>query len=112
MSIISAHRLAEAAPAGQLVGAQRVEAAVVGGEQQLVGGLRVEGEGRAVAFLELERSADAERRHGPCIARIQPRCDRITVIGSLLDHRLQRNSRAGAASSIVVRRAPSAVSSA
>ena len=49
-----ADRLAEAARAGQLVGAEREEPPVVGGEQQLVGGLRVEREGRAVAFLELE----------------------------------------------------------
>lgn len=38
-------------------GAQRVEAAVVRGEQQLVGGLGVEGEEGAVTFLELERLA-------------------------------------------------------
>src|SRR6185369_12498918 len=48
-----ADRFAKAAGGGQLVAAEGVEPAIVAGDQELVGGLRMEREGRAVAFLEL-----------------------------------------------------------
>ena len=80
-----ADRLAEAARAGQLVGTDGEEPAIVGGEQQLVGGLRVDRESRAVAFLELEVAVErnmAPGRADPPALREDHR-DRL-----LLDHRV------------------------
>src|SRR3546814_15950273 len=59
------HRLAEPPAAGKLVGSQRVETAAVGRKQQLVGGLRVKGEGRAVPLLELASIGPIGRPPGP-----------------------------------------------
>ncbi len=59
------HRFAETARTGQLVRAQRVEPAIVRGEQQLVRGLAMDRESRPVAFLELpflvQRQVSARR---------------------------------------------------
>ena len=49
-----AHRFAKAARAGQLVRADREEPPLVGRQQQLVGSLRMDHEGRTIAFLVFE----------------------------------------------------------
>ena len=80
-----AHRFAETARAGQLVRPQREEPALVGRQQQLVGGLRVQHIGGAVAFLVLEflvqRQVPLGAAH-PALLR-QDHRDRF-----LLDHRV------------------------
>ena len=65
-------------------------------QQQPVGGLGVEMDERPVALAPFEVGDLARARHARCIARIQPRCDRMTVIGSFSIIADQSISRAGA----------------
>jgi hypothetical protein len=83
-----AHGLAHAAPAGKVRGRERVEAAVVAEEQDLVGRLGVEGEAGAVAVLELELAVEGEvalHRADPAHLRADD------GDGLALDHRLERH---------------------
>ena len=85
-----AHRLAKPAPARQFVGSERVKTPIFRREQQFVRRLRVEGEGGAVPFLELQRIGGGKvdmplHRADPAALR-QDDGDRLA-----LDHRLQRD---------------------
>ena len=87
-----AHRLAEAARAGQLVRAQREEPALVGRQQQLVGGLRMQHIGGRIAFLVLELLVQRQVPLGPPHPALlrQDDGDRF-----LLDHRIHAEFHRG-----------------
>ena len=88
-----AHRLAEAARAGQLVRAQCEEPSLVGRQQQFVG-LRMQHIGGRIAFLVFELLV---QRQVPLAPRTQPFCDRMMVTGSFSIIAFMLNSTAGAA---------------
>ena len=102
-----AEGLAVATPARQLVGAERVEAAIGGEEQQRVGGLG--GTARFSRSPSLKARPSSSARW-PLMARIQPFSESTTVTGSFSIRASAKSSAMpSGATSKLVRRWPSSV---